>query len=89
MSEFVIVLKENSRGFMVGTFIDRYQAKCSIQESSLATEDCIWLGVDSDPHNVDVSWGRMHLTQEMVQALLPILQEFAETGFIGRKESVE
>lgn len=36
------------RGFALFEFEDRYAAKCSLQKSSLATEDAIWLGVD-DP----------------------------------------
>ena len=36
------------RGFKVGKFTDYYDHKCSLQKSSLATVDCIWLGVD-DP----------------------------------------
>lgn len=34
------------RGFGIGKFTDRNGEGCSIQESSLADEDCIWLGVD-------------------------------------------
>jgi len=43
-----IKIKRNARGFKVGEFTDRYGLKCSIQKSSIATENCIWLGVD-DP----------------------------------------
>jgi hypothetical protein len=41
-----IKIKPNTRGFKTGKFIDRYGYECSIQKSSLATEDCIWLGID-------------------------------------------
>ena len=41
-----INIGQTSRGFAYGEFEDRYGAKCSIQKSSLAFEDCIWLGVD-------------------------------------------
>ena len=41
-------IKRNERGFLTGQFTDRYDKKCSIQKSSLAFEDCIWLGID-DP----------------------------------------
>jgi len=41
-------MKKTDRGFAIQEFKDRYGAKCSIQKSSLATEDCIWLGID-DP----------------------------------------
>jgi hypothetical protein len=103
-------LEKTERGFKNGKFTDRYGAKCSIQESSLATEDAIWLGVDdadpqimsSDairmglkkPTGTDTDWGwtkyelpkevlittRMHLTQENVKELLPLLQKFVKTG---------
>lgn len=36
-----------NRGFRLLEFIDRYGCKCSIQESSLATEDAIWFGVSN------------------------------------------
>lgn len=39
-------LRSTNRGFLYGEFTDRNGKKCSIQKSSLATEDCIWLGVD-------------------------------------------
>ncbi len=44
-----IELKPNARGFITGTFKDKYNAECSIQKSSTATEDCIWLGIN-DPN---------------------------------------
>lgn len=59
------------RGFDLITFEDRYGVNCSIQKSSLATEDAIWFGVEDD---------RMHLTQDQIKALLPMLARFAETG---------
>ena len=34
------------RGFALIEFTDLYNAKCSLQKSSLATEDAIWLGID-------------------------------------------
>ena len=38
------------RGFALIEFDDYYGAKCSLQKSSLATEDAIWLGIDNaDP----------------------------------------
>lgn len=36
------------RGFALIEFEDRNKTKCSIQKSSLATEDAIWLGPDGD-----------------------------------------
>jgi hypothetical protein len=66
-----IVLKPTGRGFQRGEFFDRYNAACSIQKSSLATEDCIWLGADGN---------RMHLTRQMAADLIPLLQHFVDTG---------
>ena len=34
------------RGFRAGMFEDFNGEKCSLQKSSIATEDCIWLGPD-------------------------------------------
>ena len=39
----------SNRGFTVIEFEDRYGVECSIQKSSLATEDAIWLG-PSEPN---------------------------------------
>ena len=33
------------RGFVLYEFVDRYDEQCSLQESSLAEEACIWLGI--------------------------------------------
>lgn len=38
--------RKTERGFDISEFKDRYDAKCSLQKSSLATEDCIWFGID-------------------------------------------
>ena len=43
-----ITIKPNHRGFAVGEFTDEYGIECSIQKSSWAEKDAIWLGVD-DP----------------------------------------
>jgi hypothetical protein len=73
-------LETTERGFAISSFIDKYGAKCSIQKSSLATEDCLWLGIDVDIDGNAVSGGRMHLTQEQVQELIPLLMGFVTTG---------
>ena len=72
----------NDRGFLKGKFKDRYGEQCSIQKSSLATEDCIWLGQDNPTVDAQGRFCgcRMHLTQAMVAELLPMLQHFVETG---------
>jgi len=89
-------VKRTERGFKLFEFADRYGVECSLQNSSLATEDAIWLGVDRpDPKiltpdgwvSVPLPEGtlyktRMHLTREMVAKLLPILQRFVKEGEI-------
>lgn len=69
-----IKLGTNERGFAIGKFQDLYGHPCSVQKSSLATDDAIWLGRDNIEH------ARMHLDRELVAALLPLLQRFIETG---------
>lgn len=67
------------RSFARADFTDEYGAACSIQDSSRATEECIWLGIDS----VNGEIARMHLTIEMVEALLPLLRNFVQHGTIA------
>lgn len=38
-------IENTQRGFGRGEFKDLYGDECSIQKSSLATEDAIWLGI--------------------------------------------
>lgn len=88
-------LKETNRGLKFYEFNDRYGIKCSLQKSSLASENAIWLGcADANPRVCITGKGwvevdtpkntlfntRMHLTQDQVKELLPILQKFVETG---------
>jgi hypothetical protein len=75
------------RGFGIIKFQDKYGESCSIQKSSLATDDCIWFGCDrngifKDGDRTYESSMRMHLNREKVKELLPILQKFVETGEI-------
>jgi hypothetical protein len=84
-------MRSTERGFDILDFTDRYGEKCSLQKSSLATEDCIWLGIHDPviramtgkevplPAGSTIN-GRMHLTKAMVRKLLPYLKHFAETG---------
>lgn len=63
-----------SRGFKIARFVDQYGQLCSLQESSMSGPPaCIWLGPDGQ-------MSRMHLSQELVRALLPALQHFVDTG---------
>lgn len=67
-------------------FHDRNDASCSVQESSLATEAAIWLGVDHAKPQTQLPT-RMHLTQEQVRELLPMLTHFAEHGTLPTPEA--
>ena len=73
-----ISIKSTERGFLRGEFCDRYNSKCSIQKSSLANQDCIWLGCDCNSEGTPGM--RMHLTRETVAELIPLLQRFIDTG---------
>ena len=84
-----------NRGFTLIEFEDTYKDKCSIQKSSCGSEPRIWLGIDDAnpkiciqgqgfvpyklPEEVHLTT-RMHLNQEQVKQLLPILEHFAKTG---------
>ena len=37
---------KTERGFAVVEFEDMYGVSCSIQKSSLASEDCVWMGLN-------------------------------------------
>lgn len=63
------------RGFRLTRFIDCGGEPCSLQKSSIADEDRVWLGRDETNEP-----GRMHLNQAMVAALLPALHRFVQTG---------
>ncbi|GMW01490.1 MAG: hypothetical protein AMXMBFR84_26270 [Candidatus Hydrogenedentota bacterium] len=69
---------ETDRGFRRAEFQDKYRSHCVIQESSLATDNCIHFGVNID-FNGDKS-ASMHLNQKMVKKLLPLLEHFAKFG---------
>lgn len=73
-------IERTNRGFSVARFTDRYKSKCSIQNSSLASENAIWLGVDTDFEGKECT--RMHLTVKMVRELLPLLHDFVDHGSI-------
>jgi len=90
-------VKHTIRGFDRIEFSDGNGVACSLQMSSAATRECIWLGCnDADPQQLIPGAGwqpvpmpaeynantRMHLTRAQVKKLLPHLQAFAETGNI-------
>ena len=83
------------RGFEVIKFQDRNGEQCSLQASSLATEEAVWLGCNEVVPLVlvqDEGWkpvplpddaliaARMPLTRAQVAELLPHLMRFAREG---------
>ena len=67
----VLEIEENVRGFLIAEFRDCYGQPCSIQKSSGAMRDQVWLGVHQN---------RMLLDQNVARQLAGLLQVFAETG---------
>lgn len=90
-----ITRTKTNRGFERLEFVDLYGVECSLQASSLATDEAVWLGCSDAnlkklvqfqgwtpvemPENHSATT-RMHLNREQVAALLPHLQRFVETG---------
>lgn len=88
-------LKRTCRGFRYYEFKDRNDYECTLQKSSIATEDCIWLGLESGspqklvfnegwipvelPEDVELNT-RMHLTREQAGILAKQLKFFSESG---------
>lgn len=86
--------KKTDRGFVCITFKDRYDNPCSLQESSLANEDAVWVGIHEATPKISTPSGwhdyklpdkvfvntRMHLTKEMAQSLIDALSVFVKTG---------
>lgn len=89
-------MTKTGRGFAIGKFEDYYGHECSLQKSSLADVDCVWLGVNDPNAKIQPGDGtgwhpyplpdnvqvttRMHLSREQVKALLPALRHFVRTG---------
>lgn len=84
-----VEFKQTKKNLLRGEFKDRYGAECSIQESSLPGEECLWLGVDVDFDGREVRNGRMHLTREQARKLIPMLRHFVRCGALGIDEPRE
>lgn len=68
------------RGFQLIEFQDRYDKLSSIQESSLASEACLWIGQGEE---------RIHLTQAQAKKVIKILKHFVKTGYLPESESTK
>jgi len=87
--------KLSDRGFYGGEFKDSYGYICSLHESS-SIDPHIWFGVSKNPKGESVGTydppsGRkipnyMHLSQEQVAELLPLLQHFVKYGELPHSE---
>jgi hypothetical protein len=75
--------EQTKKGLLRAEFRDRYGALCSIQESSIPGEECVWLGVDVTIEGEELRHGRMHLTRELATKLIPVLRHFARRGSLG------
>lgn len=53
-------ITKTHRGFALSNFTDRNGEQCSIQKSSLATEDAIWLGIDDARPQIMASKARAY-----------------------------
>lgn len=98
-------IRKTARGFKIGEFEDMNGYRCSLQKSSLATEDCIWLGLNDPKPQIfsgdNTGWHpyelppnvqcttRMHLTREQVAELLPALENFVKTGDLPKASSIK
>lgn len=82
MNSITLDLQPTERGFLRAEFKDRNGIACSIQESSNATKPCIWLGCNEGEHHhvTGDCMARMHLTQAMAAALIPLLVRFVRSG---------
>ena len=74
-------VKKTQRGFSLIEFVDDYGEKCSLQKSSSALEDKIWLGIDDAkikefcpyPREIDEAW--IEIPQEEIEAKLKHLPQ--------------
>lgn len=86
--------EKTERGFGRYIFKDTYDSQCSIQKSSITTEDRIWIGIDdlklydnvsgksvNKPPDID-AFTRMHINKEQAKAIVEVLNTFIETGNI-------
>jgi hypothetical protein len=69
-------VKKTERGFKYLDFWDLYDKKCSIQESSLAKKEAIWLGRERE---------RMHIDKETAKKIIKVLEHFVTHGLMPEK----
>lgn len=72
-----INIRRTRHEFAEGKFVDDNNIPCSIQKS-MKPGNYIWLGIDGT--QIHYVGDKMLLSQDTVTMLLPLLQQFAETG---------
>ena len=82
-------VKKTARGFQIIDFEDRYRVPCSLQQSSIFSDEnannpgatAVWLGVDRRTEQPDpANPTRMHLDRNQVQSLIAVLEMWLQTG---------
>lgn len=81
-----INIRRTQRGFYRGDFLDIYDNKCSIQDSSLAGRDALWLGQNTGTHHLGACVARMHIDTELARELIILIERFVATGSIKETE---
>ena len=75
---------KTKRGFRLYTFQDTYKCRCSLQMSSIAHHEAVFLGSDEDQERHDVTGEllttRMHINRKTAREIGLKLIAFAETG---------
>ncbi|HQK38555.1 MAG TPA: hypothetical protein PLO52_00395 [Flavobacterium alvei] len=72
-------------GWIGYTFTDTHKQICSIQDSSVATFEGLWLGIDSGLSGIENA--RMHLNIKLAKQLIKKLQQFVDDGHLGSWKS--
>ena len=66
-------IETTPRNFGIVNFNDIYGNSCSIQESSLATDNALWIGVDEN---------RMHINIPLAIKIMGTLKTFINNGVL-------
>lgn len=66
-----MLINRTDRGLELVEFRDFYNHECSLQQSSLATTQALWLGKGDQ---------RMHLSVDQVKSLIDHLKAWVDTG---------
>lgn len=83
------IFSTTQRGFPVWVWSDLNDEACSLQKSSLATDDAVWVGLNTGTHVRNergevVCCARMHLDREQAKWLAERLLAFALTGEVTK-----